>query len=105
MPGSSGKIQMQPGNVRRYEAAQESRGENVVPLAVSVTLQNVRDAAFEIRVEVHVHGETPDALTAARARGFNFRAQFRAIRERAAVAFRERVHARTRERGVVDDGA
>jgi len=67
MAGARRQVQMQPGDFLGYEAAQESRGQDVIALAVSRTLQHVRDAALQIRVEVGVHGETPDPLAAAAA--------------------------------------
>ena len=99
------QIEVQPGDILGDESTQKACSQNMIALTIGRALQNVRDAAFQIRIEVGVHGKTPDPFAAARACGFDQIAGLGPVGEGAAVALRERMHARTRERCIVDDRA
>src|SRR5262245_49623867 len=85
------ELDVRPGDALRDETTEEARREDVIALAVHGALQDVGERAVEIRIEVLVHREAPDALAALHSGALQVGAQRRAIGEHAAVAFGQRV--------------
>src|SRR5688572_14085713 len=97
------QVDVDPGHLRRDEAVQEARGENVIALAVRRALQDIGDGRFQVAVVVLVHRKRPHALAAAITRRADGFVPVRSVRERAAVPFGQRVDARARECREIDD--